>query len=41
MLARLHELLEAEDRLAAHQARLAGVEQRLKEMEPIGRQYRK
>jgi hypothetical protein len=41
LLLKLHELLEAEDRLAAHQARLAQIEQQLRQLEPLGRQYRK
>jgi molybdenum-dependent DNA-binding transcriptional regulator ModE len=41
LLLKLHELLEAEDRLAGHQARLAQIEQQLRQLEPLGRQYRK
>jgi structural maintenance of chromosome 2 len=41
LLLKLHELLEAEDRLAGHQARLAQIEQQLRQLEPLGRQYGK
>eukprot|EP00775_Hariotina_reticulata_P003904 gene3904-4158_t len=41
LLLRLHDLLEAEDKLAAHQQRLKEVEQQLRKLEPLGRQYRK
>lgn len=37
----LHELLEAEDRLAAAQQRLAAAEEQLRQLAPIGKQYRK
>jgi hypothetical protein len=39
LLLRLHELLE--EKLAAHQQRLNEMEQQLKKLEPLGRQYRK
>jgi len=41
LLLRLHELLEAEEKLAAHQQRLNEMEQQLKKLEPLGRQYRR
>ncbi|WIA16380.1 hypothetical protein OEZ85_013075 [Tetradesmus obliquus] len=41
LLLRLHELLEAEDKLAAHTAQLQQIEQQLRQLEPLGRQYRK
>ncbi|WIA36580.1 hypothetical protein OEZ86_007870 [Tetradesmus obliquus] len=41
LLLRLHELLEAEDKLAAHTAQLQQIEQQLRQLEPLGRQHRK
>jgi chromosome segregation ATPase len=41
LLLQLHELLEAEQRLATHQQRLAEVEATLREKAPIGKQYQK
>ena len=41
LLLQLHELLEAEQRLAHHQQRLAQVEAQLRELAPIGKQYHK
>lgn len=41
LLLQLHELLEAEQRLAVHQQRLAEVEGQLQELAPIGKQYNK
>jgi structural maintenance of chromosome 2 len=41
LLMQLHELLEAEQRLATHQQRLAEVEGKLRELAPIGKQYQK
>uniref|UniRef100_A0A383VT73 Structural maintenance of chromosomes protein n=1 Tax=Tetradesmus obliquus TaxID=3088 RepID=A0A383VT73_TETOB len=41
LLLRLHELLEAEDKLAAHTAQLQQIGQQLRQLEPLGRQYRK
>lgn len=41
LLLQLHELLEAEQRLAHHQAALARIEGQLRELAPIGQRYQK